>query len=72
MKELQFLDLILDGITINTGKLKNYLVRKQKEAEAKHFYTEKEFYQKCRDVLSLLHDRFEDQFWKKKEELIQI
>lgn len=71
MKELQFLDLILDGMTINTGELKNYFVRKQKEAEAKHFYTEKEFYQKCRDVLSLLHDRFEDQFWKKKEELIQ-
>ncbi len=52
MTEIQYLDLILNGILKNERLLKNYLIRKQKEAENKNFVSEIEFVQKCNAVIS--------------------
>ena len=69
MKEIQFLDLILKGILKNERFFKNYLIRKQKEAENKYFVSEAEFYEKCNETISLLENKFEAQFQEKRRKM---
>lgn len=72
MKEIQYLDLMLNGILKNERFLKNYLVRKQKELENKNFISEGEFFENCYETLSLLENRIESHFFEKRNELYQI
>lgn len=69
MKEIQYLDLILNGILKNERFLKNYIIRKQKEAENKYFVSEAEFFQKCNETIALLENRFESQFLEKRRKM---
>ena len=69
MKEIQYLDLTLNGILKNERFLKYYIIRKQKEAENKYIVSEAEFYQKCNDTLDLLENRFESKFLEKRREM---
>lgn len=71
MKELQILDIVLNGILKNELHLKNYLIRIQKELENKNFVSEYEFFQKCRDVLIQLESNIEIQFTDRKKKLQQ-
>jgi hypothetical protein len=70
MKEIQYLDLILNGILKNERFLKNFIIRKQKEAENKYFISEAEFFQKCNDTIALLENRFESQFLEKRRKML--
>jgi hypothetical protein len=72
MKEIQYLDLILNGILKNERVLKSFLIRKQKEAENKNFVSETEFVQKCNAVISNLENNIETQYLEKRTELYQI
>jgi len=69
MKEIQYLDLILNGILKNERFLKNYIIRKQKEAENKYFVSEAEFFEKCNETISLLENKFEAQFQEKRRKM---
>lgn len=69
MKEIQYLDLILNGIFKNERFLKNYIIRKQKEAENKYFVSEAEFFQKCNETIALLENRFDFKFLEKRREM---
>ena len=71
MKEIQYLNLILNGILKNENSLKSYLIRKQKEAENKNFVTEIEFFQKCNAVISSLENNIETQYLERRTELYQ-
>lgn len=67
MKNFQFLEIIIDGILKNELHLKNYLIRKQKEAENKNYFSEIEFYQKCSAVITQLESNIELQFTDRKK-----
>jgi hypothetical protein len=69
MKEIQYLDLILNGILKNERFLKNYLIRKQKEAENKNFISEAEFFENCHETVSFLENKFEAQFIEKRRKM---
>lgn len=71
MKNFQFLEIIIDGILKNELHLKNYLIRKQKEAENKNYFSEIEFYQKCSAVITQLESNIELQFTDRKKKLQQ-
>ena len=71
MKNFQFLEIIIDGILKNELHLKNYLIRKQKEAENKNYFSEIEFYQKCSAVITKLESNIELQFTDRKKKLQQ-
>lgn len=71
MKNFQFLEIIIDGILKNELHLKNYLIRKQKEAENKNYFSEIEFYQKCSAVITQLESNIELQFTVRKKKLQQ-
>jgi transcription elongation GreA/GreB family factor len=69
MKEIQYLDLILNGILKNERFLKNYIIRKQKEAENKNYISEAEFFEKCNETISLLENKFEAQSQEKRRKI---
>ena len=69
MKEIQYLDLILNGILKNERFLKNYIIRKQKEAENKNFISEAEFFENCHETVSFLENKFEAQFIEKRRKM---
>ena len=69
MKEIQYFDVILDGILNHESYLKYYIIRKQKEAENNNFVSEIEFFQKCNDTVDLIENKIEAQHLKKKREL---
>jgi hypothetical protein len=71
MKEIQYLDIILIGLLKNERLLKNYLIRKQKEAENINFVSDTEFIQKCNDTVSLLENNIETQYLEKRNKLYQ-